>query len=61
MINLAFPDFSFLDILKSCQDNDKRSYQNEIIIPRVNKKILEFGRLYDECAQNNNLHSWIRV
>ncbi|SSI80726.1 Uncharacterised protein [Acinetobacter baumannii] len=29
MINLAFPDFSFLDILKSCQDNDKRLYQNE--------------------------------
>lgn len=57
MINLAFPDFSFLDILKSCQDNDKRLYQNEIIIPRVNKKILEFGRLYDRCAQTNNLHS----
>ena len=57
MINLAFPVFSFVDILKSCQDNDKRSYQNEIIIPRVNKIILEFGRLYDRCAQTNNLHS----
>lgn len=55
MINLAFPDFSFLDILKSCQDNDKRLYQNEVIIPRVNKKILEFGRLYDRCAQTNPL------
>lgn len=57
MINLASPNFSFLEILKSCQDNDKRSYQNEVIIPRVNKKILEFGRLYYQYAQENKLHS----
>lgn len=57
MINLNHPDFSFADVLKSCQDNDNRSYENEMIIPRVNKKLYELAKLYDQCAQENKLNS----
>ena len=57
MITLAHPDFSFLDTLKSCQDNDKRVHQNKVIIPRVNKKIIELSILYNQYAQENKLHS----
>ncbi|EXB47945.1 HNH endonuclease [Acinetobacter sp. 1000160] len=57
MINLTPPDFSFIEILKACQDNDNRVHENTFIIPRVNKKIQELGKLYDKYAQENNLNS----
>lgn len=57
MINLNYPNFSFLDVLKSCQDNDKRNDENKVIIPRVNKKIIELAKLYNQYAQENKLNS----